>query len=296
MRRGGGGNCRLGVVIVTTFFFKNKTRDFNALNEKCTLDKDTLIRFRDRFQFPNETRVHLPRSSEKVYTFTHGEVCSYEVVFLSGLRFPICPFIIKPLHHLNINPGQLKPNLWKIVISCMEIWMIVNDGDTIRYFFVYGGGWETPFEDLWGDVPRLLCRWETPKLAKARPKLKSGYKVRVKVLGEMIHITTEYLNNKERVVMANSKVEALEAKSSKLRKNIITAMDGGNKEKEQVKALTKELQHNPSIDLEGLDFESVDKEMEADKAAETAVVAPTEGNVPKAKGDAPEPMVRDDTA
>ena len=62
------------------------------------------------------------------------------------------------------------------------------------------------------------------------------------VLGEMIHITTEYLTNKERVVMANSKVEALEAKSSKLRKNIITAMDGGNKEKEQVKALTKELQ------------------------------------------------------
>lgn len=33
-----------------------------------------------------------------------------------------------------------------------------------RYFFVYGGGWETPFDDLWGDVPRLLRRWETPKL------------------------------------------------------------------------------------------------------------------------------------
>lgn len=22
-----------------------------------------------------------------------------------------------------------------------------------RYYFVYGGGWETPFDDLWGDGP-----------------------------------------------------------------------------------------------------------------------------------------------
>lgn len=40
--------------------------------------------------------------------------------------------------------------------------------------------------------------------------------------------------------MANSKVEALEAESSKLRKDLITAMDIGNKVKEQVKTLTEE--------------------------------------------------------
>ena len=54
--------------------------------------------------------------------------------------------------------------------------------------------------------------------------------------------------------------------------------------------------YNPSVDLEGLDFESVDKEMEADKAAETTVIASVESNVPEAEGDAPEPMVGDDTA
>lgn len=42
------------------------------------------------------------------------------------------------------------------------------------------------------------------------------------------------------MVMANSKVEAFEAESSKLRKDLTTTMDGGNKE-EQVKALTEEL-------------------------------------------------------
>ncbi|XP_050249018.1 delta(3,5)-Delta(2,4)-dienoyl-CoA isomerase, peroxisomal-like [Quercus robur] len=56
-----------------------------------------------------------------------------------------------------------------------------------------------------------------------------------KMLGEMIHITIEYLTNKERVVMANFEVEVLEAKISKLRKDLITAMDNVNKKKEQVR-------------------------------------------------------------
>ena len=47
------------------------------------------------------------------------------------------------------------------------------------------------------------------------------------VLGETIHITIEYLTNEEKVVMADSKVEVLEAKSSKLRKDLILVMDEG---------------------------------------------------------------------
>ena len=33
-----------------------------------------------------------------------------------------------------------------------------------RYFFVSGDGWETLPNDLWGNIPRLLCQWETPLL------------------------------------------------------------------------------------------------------------------------------------
>ena len=33
-----------------------------------------------------------------------------------------------------------------------------------RYFFVSGDGWETLSNAFWGDVPRLLHRWETPQL------------------------------------------------------------------------------------------------------------------------------------
>ena len=36
------------------------------------------------------------------------------------------------LNHFNITSGQLIPNLWRIVISCMEIWLAVIEGDMIR--------------------------------------------------------------------------------------------------------------------------------------------------------------------
>ena len=93
------------------------------------MNEETLSRFRDRFQFLEETRIRLPRLSEKSCAFAHGEVCFYEAVFLCGLRFPVHPFIMELLHYLNIAFGQLMLNLWRIVISCMVIWTIMVDGD-----------------------------------------------------------------------------------------------------------------------------------------------------------------------
>ena len=49
-----------------------------------------------------------------------------------------------------------------------------------------------------------------------------------------MHITTQYLANEEKVVVANSKVEALETEASGLRKDLITTMDSLNVSKEQV--------------------------------------------------------------
>ena len=57
---------------------------------------------------------------------------------MCSLRFPVHPFIMELLHYLNIAVGQLMPNLWKIVISCMVIWTIIANGDIITLNeFVY---------------------------------------------------------------------------------------------------------------------------------------------------------------
>ena len=56
-----------------------------------------------------------------------------------------------------------------------------------------------------------------------------------------MHITTQYLANEEKVVVANSKMEALKAEASGLRKDLIAAMDANNISKEQIKVLTEQL-------------------------------------------------------
>ena len=141
-----------------------------------------------------------------------------------------------------------------------------------------------------------------------------------------MHITTQYLANEEKVVVANLKVEDLEAEASGLRKDLITTMDSLNTSKEQVRVLIEQLdverqsvkqkdkllaaaaqkmkvavakavtafqtteeyntilfqwyfkgfellrryliKHGPSVNLEDLDFEAVDKEIEEDEAAQ----------------------------
>ena len=184
-----------------------QVRAFYALNEECGLDADTVARFKDRFQFPARVRVRWPSPEDRVCHFFPGKVCFYEAAFTSGLRLPIHPLVMELLGHFGIAPWQLMPNSWRIVINCMEIWLVANK-DMIkvselvhlyrlkesneygyyelvpwtrrtriikglvssfrywksRFFFVSGDDFETPSSEAWGDIPRLLRRWETPNL------------------------------------------------------------------------------------------------------------------------------------
>ena len=64
-----------------------------------------------------------------------------------------------------------------------------------------------------------------------------------------MHITTQYLANEENVVVANSKVEALEAEASGLRNDLGVAMDALNASKEKTKILTEQLVVKQKDDL-----------------------------------------------
>ena len=57
-----------------------------------------------------------------------------------------------------------------------------------------------------------------------------------------MHITTQYLANEEKAVVANSKVEVLEVEASGLRNDLGVAMDALNASKEQVKTLSEQLE------------------------------------------------------
>ena len=115
----------------TTIFTLREVRAFYALEEVCGLAADTIARFRDKFQFPERVRVHRPNDEDRACHFFPGEICFYEAAFTCGLRFPIYSFIMELLDYFGIALRQLMPNLWRIVVNYMEIWLAAV-GDMIK--------------------------------------------------------------------------------------------------------------------------------------------------------------------
>ena len=61
------------------------------------------------------------------------------------------------------------------------------------------------------------------------------------VLGESLHITSKYPTQEAKVASAVSRVEALEAENSKLKKDLIAAMDEANTIKGKIKVMGDDL-------------------------------------------------------
>ena len=60
----------------------------------------------------------------------------------------------------------------------------------------------------------------------------------------------EYLGQEEKAMVARSKMEALETKAVKLRRELITAIDDANTGKEKAKALANELRVEKQLTLQ----------------------------------------------
>ena len=63
----------------------------------------------------------------------------------------------------------------------------------------------------------------------------------IQVLGESLHITSEYLASEAKVESSRSHASSLEAENSKLKKELIVAMNDANLAKEKLRTLTDEL-------------------------------------------------------
>ena len=73
----------------------------------------------------------------------------------------------------------------------------------------------------------------------------------------MIHISTEYLGQEEKAIMVESKVEALEAKAKKLRRDLITTMDDASTAREKATTLANKLKVKKQLTLQN------DKQLQA---------------------------------
>ena len=70
------------------------------------------------------------------------------------------------------------------------------------------------------------------------------------MLGESLHITSEYLTQEAKVASLASKMEAIEAETSTLKQNLIDSMGEATTLKEKVKALSDNLRSEHQLTLE----------------------------------------------
>ena len=70
------------------------------------------------------------------------------------------------------------------------------------------------------------------------------------VLGESLHITSEYLTQKAKVASLTSKMEAMEAETSTFKQKLIESMNEATTLKEKVKALNDDLRAERQLTLE----------------------------------------------
>jgi hypothetical protein len=82
-----------------------------------------------RYQIPDDVVLRILDPNEKAYCPKfEGDVAFYEVDFQASVRFPLQPFVRDLLDFLSLALGQVAPNGWRTVISCMVMWRVNSNG------------------------------------------------------------------------------------------------------------------------------------------------------------------------
>uniref|UniRef100_A0A2N9H2L5 Transposase (putative) gypsy type domain-containing protein n=1 Tax=Fagus sylvatica TaxID=28930 RepID=A0A2N9H2L5_FAGSY len=104
-------------------------RSWKALSYFSTVTQDDIDRMRCSYQIPDDVILRIPDSDERACCPKYeGDVAFYEADLKAGLRFPMQPFVRELLDFLGLAPGQVNPNGWRIIVSCMVMWRVSSNG------------------------------------------------------------------------------------------------------------------------------------------------------------------------
>uniref|UniRef100_A0A2N9G3V7 Transposase (putative) gypsy type domain-containing protein n=1 Tax=Fagus sylvatica TaxID=28930 RepID=A0A2N9G3V7_FAGSY len=105
-------------------------RSWKAMSYFSKFRQDDVDRIRRRYQIPDDVVIRIPDPDERACCPKYeGDVAFYEADLRAGLRFPIQPFVRELLDFLSLAPGQVNPNGWRTIISCMVMWRVSSNGE-----------------------------------------------------------------------------------------------------------------------------------------------------------------------
>ena len=86
-----------------------------------------LCSLRGKYQISNKLNPRLAASGEWCCT-PNSRVGIYKAYLLGGFRLPFNAFTREILHRLGVDPNQLNPNTWRLIVSMQVLWREVFDG------------------------------------------------------------------------------------------------------------------------------------------------------------------------
>ncbi|XP_052291817.1 uncharacterized protein LOC127900668 [Citrus sinensis] len=91
------------------------SRDYAIDYMTCTTTFDELEDLRLRYSIPGEIPLKVPGKKDAHSRPPRGYVTLYLDSFKYGLRCPLQPYFARILNGLNLAPGQLNPNGWRVL-------------------------------------------------------------------------------------------------------------------------------------------------------------------------------------
>ncbi|XP_052290948.1 uncharacterized protein LOC127900342 [Citrus sinensis] len=91
------------------------SRDYAIDYMTCTTSFDELSDLRLRYSIPGEIPLKVPGKKDTPNRPPRGYVTLYLDSFKYGLRCPVQPYFARILNGLNLSPGQLNPNGWRVL-------------------------------------------------------------------------------------------------------------------------------------------------------------------------------------
>ncbi|XP_024045794.1 uncharacterized protein LOC112100729 [Citrus clementina] len=91
------------------------SRDYAIDYMTCTTTFDELGDIRLRYSIPGEILLKVPGKKDAPSRPPRGYVTLYLDSFKYGLRCPLQPYFARILNGLNLAPGQLNPNGWRVL-------------------------------------------------------------------------------------------------------------------------------------------------------------------------------------
>ncbi|GAY66436.1 hypothetical protein CUMW_248740 [Citrus unshiu] len=98
------------------------SRDYAIDYMTCTTTFGELIDLRFRYSIPGEIPLKIPGKKDTPSRPPRGYVTLFLESFKYGLRCPLQPYFAWILNGLNLAPGQLNPNGWRVLSGLFILW------------------------------------------------------------------------------------------------------------------------------------------------------------------------------